>query len=257
MVLKVKFLEQSQEIPCDFGEVHEIAGAEGYGKGYNDGKKDGYADGYGDGETAGRAEGFEDGKQAGYDEGYQAGTEESAVDLQYFDGILSDTTTTVVNNRITNLREYALANSSVRSVSFENVVTLGERVFNVCADLSDVNFPRAEVIEAYAFFRTISLKILRLPSCLEIGASALSSSGIETLILGSGKVCALLNTSALNSTPIANKKGYIYVPKSLVDSYKTATNWTKYANQFRAIEDYTVDGTLNGEMDWEKMGVAA
>jgi hypothetical protein len=28
------------------------------------------------------------------------------------------------------------------------------------------------------------------------------------------------------------------VPKSLVDAYKTAENWSTFANQIRAIEDY-------------------
>lgn len=40
------------------------------------------------------------------------------------------------------------------------------------------------------------------------------------------------------TTPIANGTGYIYVPKALVNSYKAATNWSKWAAQFRAIEDY-------------------
>jgi len=34
------------------------------------------------------------------------------------------------------------------------------------------------------------------------------------------------------------KVGYIYVPKELIEDYKKATNWTTYANHFRAIEDY-------------------
>ena len=32
--------------------------------------------------------------------------------------------------------------------------------------------------------------------------------------------------------------GYVYVPASLIETYKTATNWSAFANQFRAIEDY-------------------
>ena len=48
----------------------------------------------------------------------------------------------------------------------------------------------------------------------------------------------LKNISAFNSTPIKSGTGYIYVPMSLVDTYKSATNWSTFANQFRAIEDY-------------------
>lgn len=31
---------------------------------------------------------------------------------------------------------------------------------------------------------------------------------------------------------------YFYVPKALIEDYKVATNWSNYANRFRAIEDY-------------------
>ena len=33
-------------------------------------------------------------------------------------------------------------------------------------------------------------------------------------------------------------QGYIYVPKALLEDYKVATNWSVYADKFRAIEDY-------------------
>ena len=48
----------------------------------------------------------------------------------------------------------------------------------------------------------------------------------------------MANTNSLGGTLIASGTGYIYVPKALVDSYKSATNWTTYASQIRAIEDY-------------------
>lgn len=39
----------------------------------------------------------------------------------------------------------------------------------------------------------------------------------------------------------------------LVDTYKADTNWSTYAAQFRALEDYTVDGTITGELDESKI----
>ena len=46
---------------------------------------------------------------------------------------------------------------------------------------------------------------------------------------------------------------YIYVPAALVDSYKVATNWSTYEAKFRALEDYTVDGTTTGDLDETKI----
>ena len=75
---------------------------------------------------------------------------------------------------------------------------------------------------------------------------------LDTLILSSENIC-VLRYSALSNTPIASGTGYIYVPRALLDTYKTATNWSTYANQFRALEDYTVDGTVTGELDESKI----
>jgi hypothetical protein len=73
---------------------------------------------------------------------------------------------------------------------------------------------------------------------------------LTTLVLrNTAKVATLSNSNALKNTPIASGTGYIYAPHALVDSYKAATNWSTYAAQFRALEDYTVDGTVTGELD--------
>lgn len=48
--------------------------------------------------------------------------------------------------------------------------------------------------------------------------------------------------------------GYIYVPRAMVNTLKSATNWSEYATQIRALEDYTIDGTTTGELDESKIG---
>ena len=63
-------------------------------------------------------------------------------------------------------------------------------------------------------------------------------SALSVVIIRTPAVCTMSDSNAFKSTPIASGTGYIYVPAALVDSYKAATNWTKYANQIRAIEDY-------------------
>ena len=60
---------------------------------------------------------------------------------------------------------------------------------------------------------------------------------LVTLVLGSDSVVTLKNANALTNSGIAKGTGYIYVPAALLDTYKAATNWATYANQFRAIED--------------------
>jgi hypothetical protein len=51
----------------------------------------------------------------------------------------------------------------------------------------------------------------------------------------------------------------VLVPRSLIESYQTATNWAtlyaSYPDMFGAVEDYTEDGTLEGDFDAEKLGI--
>lgn len=115
----------------------------------------------------------------------------------------------------------------------DNVITyLHGGVLRYCANLTYVNLPCLLSMEGQAFE---GCKVL------------------NRLVLSSETMCILQNTSAFNDSSIKTGTGYIYVPRALVDSYKTATNWSTYANQFRALEDYTVDGTVTGELDESKI----
>lgn len=118
-----------------------------------------------------------------------------------------------------------------------------------------MDFPAATSIGVYAFSTCSKLTSAYFPAATSIGNLAFSGCDkLTSLILRvTTQVCTLSNTDAFSNTPIASGAGYIYVPAALIDSYKTATNWTTYANQFRALESYTVDGTTTGELDPTKV----
>jgi hypothetical protein len=48
--------------------------------------------------------------------------------------------------------------------------------------------------------------------------------------------------------PNGDKDGYIYVPRANVEELKSATGWSAFGDQIRALEDYTVDGTTTGAL---------
>ncbi|MBR2048271.1 MAG: hypothetical protein IJ960_06700 [Oscillospiraceae bacterium] len=79
------------------------------------------------------------------------------------------------------------------------------------------------------------------------GCSALTALilRLETMVIAGSDVCT--------DTPIASGGGYIYVPSALVASYQADTVWSAYAAQFRALEDYTTDGTITGALDDTKI----
>lgn len=137
------------------------------------------------------------------------------------------------------------------SINLPELVEISSRAFQECWVLEDVNVPKLKTIGTSALSFTPKLQRLDLPSCTSIGASAFHKDfSLTTVILRSGNVCTLSATNVFqecyhyhgtkNATynPNGLKDGYIYVPAALVDEYKAATNWSTFADQIRAIEDY-------------------
>ncbi|MGG7215408.1 hypothetical protein ACQPUY_17710, partial [Clostridium nigeriense] len=132
-----------------------------------------------------------------------------------FNALVDDSITGKVTINVINARKYALAYvANITEIEALNLKTISESVFYSCSARKVV---------------------LTNP---DIGNLAFALSNITTLVLKGSKVANLLGTRVFVTTPIEKKTGYIYVPRNLIEQYKTATNWVTYATQFRAIEDY-------------------
>lgn len=189
------------------------------------------------------------------------------------DRIIDRSITEFKDDVITSLGQNALRNcSNLIHVDLPSVTAVGREAFAKCTALNYVNLPIANNISNMVFDHCSSLISITLPaataitdycfrSCTGLVSVDLSQvtniyrafsscTSLVSLILRSETVVTLGNASAFEgNTPIASGTGYIYVPASLVDSYKAATNWSTHAAQFRALEDYTVDGTITGELN--------
>lgn len=170
--------------------------------------------------------------------------------------------------------------SNLKSVDMPNYVgctSYGGETFSNCKALVSVNLPKLGIVSGSMFSYCDALKSLTLPSVYKVGWGGCNYvTGLETVdlpvcseIVNSGfaeskkltavilrksdAAATLAHTNAFSNTPIQSGTGYIYVPSALVDSYKAASNWSTYAAQFRALEDYTVDGTITGELDETKI----
>lgn len=157
---------------------------------------------------------------------------------------------------------FAIAGSKVEHLNLPEFTTPGSSVFRGATGLRTVYMPKLDKLEQYLFMGDTALETVTFPKVAYVASQAMEScsaltyvdlpickridakgfnkcSSLETLILRkSDAICTLANVSAFTSTPIASGTGYVYVPSALVDSYRTATNWSTYANQFREIEDY-------------------
>ena len=149
--------------------------------------------------------------------------------------------------------------SNIKTVNFPVCTSIGSSAFYNCISLSDVNLPNVEYVDVNAFFNCNSLSRINLPLCKYIGdrafqqCSSLSQislpvcsiigynlfdgcSSLSIITIGYSGVCSLNNSNAFNATQITSSTGSIYVPTSLVDSYKSAPNWSYFSTQIFPIE---------------------
>ena len=197
------------------------------------------------------------------------------------------------NNRITKIGDYAFrACSSLASVNVANVTSIGVGAFE-SSNIKTIIAPLCTTLGNTAIYNCRSLTTLDVPRLVSVGTSCArelkikrlvfeylttinnygfqaasveyfdaplktlgyggfdSCKSLNTLVLRGSSLCSL--GSALTGTPFASGTGYIYVPSELLDRYKAATNWATYSERFRALEDYTVDGTVTGALDESKI----
>lgn len=143
---------------------------------------------------------------------------------------------------------------NITAISLPNVVTIYRSAVSDCYALKVVNLPKATEIQQHAFDGCSALLVVNIPSATTIGVCAFQlCRKLHTVILGGEAVCSLtLSSTGLDpfnacyhfsgevadGNPDGLKDGYFYVPKALIEEYKVAEVWSKYADQFRAIEDY-------------------
>ena len=142
--------------------------------------------------------------------------------------------------------------SALTSVSFPQLTSIEDNAFKSCSALTSVSFPLVTSIGNYAFSSCSALTSVDLPNAISIGSSAFEScySLTKLIIRTTSQTCTLSSTSAFSScyhilgttnatyNPEGLKDGYIYVPDELVESYKTATNWSEYASQIKPLSEY-------------------
>ena len=155
---------------------------------------------------------------------------------------------------------------SLNSANLPKVTKLDGNVFENCSNLTDVNIQSVEDIGANAFSNCSALTFLDISSVVAIQANAFWGTNLSILILRStntSNTCRLTNTTAFTNCPFADGMagGTLLVPRALVETYQNATNWSVILaytnNRILALEDYTVDGTTTGEIDWDKLGGTA
>ena len=198
-----------------------------------------------------------------------------------FGSFIGGTATEVSDDSVETVRDYGFYRmSKLVHLSLPAATSIGQYAFETCSALGSVSLPKVEKIGQYAFQRCSSLESVVLPAVTNFGGNVFAyctalkvvdihkrvafsydlfkgSNALITLILrATDRISAGVNTQYGPfgaDSPIVKGTGYIYVPASLLDTYKADAYWSAFSGQFRALESYTVDGTTTGELDASKI----
>lgn len=178
------------------------------------------------------------------------------------EGIIDRSIKSIKNHRVTNIGAYSFYGCSqltsidlpnvtsigayafrgcikLTSVEFPNVTsTISDNIFYGCTQLTSADFANATAVGISSFQGCSQLTYINCPRVTMIYNTAFSScTNLASIKLTSSQIVTLRGANAFERTPIASGTGFIYVPDELVESYKTATNWTVYADQIKGLSE--------------------
>ena len=157
---------------------------------------------------------------------------------------------------ITTMGRNAFSNTGLTEAYLPNLTSADSHIFANCSALKKVAVAKLRSVPGNFCISCTQLEYADLQAATTIGAQAFNyCAKLMTVILRSETMCTLASSNcfANGGTTFVNSGGHVYVPAALVDTYKADSLWSTYADQFRALEDYTVDGTITGELDETKI----
>lgn len=140
-------------------------------------------------------------------------------------------------SNIAKIGTHAFYSCGVTEMKGPLITSISGSAFSHCRSLTNVEFSKVTSIEGSAFYNCTSLLNGKFPKVTSIKRSAFSfCSSLSSLIVGTElddetAICTLGSTDTIPSSI-----GAIYVPVELVDSYKTATNWSSFADKIQSYE---------------------
>lgn len=121
--------------------------------------------------------------------------------------------------------------SALTTVDLLNVTKIGYGAFSGCSGLITIDLPNATSIDNAAFQDCSALTSVNFSNIATIGAYAFQRDyALKTIFLRSKTMCTCVRDPWVNSSTT------IYVPESLINSYKAATYWSRYSDKFKTLE---------------------
>ncbi len=145
----------------------------------------------------------------------------------------------LVDTEAKSIRSYCFCSAyKLKTVQFDQVRSIGQSAFYRCSSLTNASFPVCSYVTSYAFAYCSALSKVYLGDARILSSSAFYyCSNLQAVGLGGSTVCILASSSVFYSTPISGTSatGYIYVPNSLIATYKGNASWASYSSRITGI----------------------
>lgn len=129
---------------------------------------------------------------------------------------------------------------SLATISFPKCTYINYQAFYNCSSLISAYFPECSIMSNNVFRNCVNLTTVSFPKCISIYNTAFQAcSKLESAYFMASSIISL-GANVFTSTPMSLSSylgyfGSIYVPASLLASYKTATNWAAYSSRMVGI----------------------
>ena len=166
--------------------------------------------------------------------------------------------TTINLPRAVNCLSTFADNTALTTVNLASVTGLSSDMFNGCTNLTNVTLTSCRSISARAFYNCTNLSYLDLPAVTSIGTGAFHNLGANAkplhVMLRSTTVCTYSGQPGSGNLG-GDPQRFLYVPAAIKSQYSLLESggWTTAFEEVRALEDYTVDGTITGALDPNKI----
>lgn len=169
-----------------------------------------------------------------------------------------------VNDRVTSVGTYAFAGTNLDVVKLNKVTSMGYYVFAYSNKNMVVYLPELTTVSVHSFGVNTRLRMIVLPKVKTCSSGAFGYATIQYIDTGMLQNIGRQFNATINHFIIRNVNEvvtsdgfvpakYLYVPAALIDTYAASTTWCSIADKIRALEEYTLDGTVNGDLDFDKI----
>lgn len=138
-------------------------------------------------------------------------------------------------------------------VSETNTDKIGEYALNGLTTLKKIKAPVTKVCKSGVTSSKVETAELTNTAPVTIEQYAFQSNPLQSLIIRSETVSALNSIDAISGTPIVAGLGGIYVPSTLLSSYKSASNWSTVADNIYPIDSYPVTNFETISDSWSQI----